>query len=115
MLRRGLRSWYESEVAMLTEQQMIERIHAMNDPAEVEKQLEEVRKTYREVTSHVRSELAVVRELTNSSSLFTREDLNDEVKELEPATKLQMMLAHCERELIKRKEELTGNTRTRPG
>jgi signal transduction histidine kinase len=93
----------------MKEEQIIARIRTMTDLTEVEKQLAEVRDIQREVSSEVRSELADIRQWLRSSSLFTREDLDEELKELEPATKLQMTLARYEEELRKRKEELTGN------
>ena len=80
----------------------------MTDLAKVEKQLAEVRDIQRQVSSEVRSELADMRHWLKSSSLFTREDLDEEFTELEPATKLQMTLSRYEYELRKRKEELTG-------
>jgi hypothetical protein len=92
----------------MTEQLIIARIRAMTDPAEVDKQLQEVHSAYLEVTSHVRSALADVRERFKASSLFTEEDLHHEVSELKPATELQMTFAHYEEELRKKKEELKG-------
>jgi len=90
----------------MTDQLIIARIRAMTDPAEVDKHLQEVHSAYLEITSHVRSELADVVERLEPSSLFTKEDLHDELSELEPATKLQRTFARYEEELRKRKEEL---------
>jgi hypothetical protein len=96
-------------IERMKEEQIIARIRTMTDLTEVEKQLAEVRDIQREVSSEVRSELADIWQWLRSSSLFTREDLDEELKELEPATRLQMTLARYEEELRKRKEELTGN------
>jgi hypothetical protein len=97
----------------MKEEQIIARIRTMTDLTEVEKQLAEVRDIQREVSSEVRSELADIHQWLKSSSLFTREDLDEELKELEPATKLQMTLARYEEERRKRKEELTGESLSR--
>lgn len=94
----------------MNEQLVITKIRAMTDPAQVEKQLEEVRKMQREITSLVDSELANARQWLNTSSLPTPEDLEAELQESDVAYKgrmTQRTLARCEEELIKRKKELT--------
>ena len=91
----------------MTEKQIIERIHAMTDVAEVKKQLEIVNKAYLEITSQVRSQLADVRHRLNSSALFRpEEDLDGELKDLQPATEFQMQLVRYEEELKKQLEKL---------
>jgi hypothetical protein len=91
---------------MTNEQHIIERIRTMTDAVEVEKQLEVVRKAYQEVTSHVRSEMSDIRKRLNLSFLSTEEDLDDELKQLQPATDLQMTLVRYEKELVNRLQEL---------
>lgn len=94
----------------MNEQLVIAKIRAMTDVAEVDKQLEEVRKAHREITSLAQSELTNVREWANSSSLFKREDLDEGLQNLDLAHKLtttHRTLDRFQEELIKRKKELT--------
>ena len=96
---------------MTTELLMIAKIRAMSDPAEVDKQLESVRKMQREITSLVDTELANARQWLNSSSLPTPEDLDAEIQQSDVAYKARMTqraLARLEEELIQRKQELIG-------
>jgi flagellar motility protein MotE (MotC chaperone) len=97
---------------MMNEQLVIAKIRAMTDVAEVDKQLEEVRQSRIKITAFAQSELANVREWLNSSPLFKREDLDEELQDLDLTHKLkatQRTLDRYQEELIKRKEELTRN------
>jgi flagellar motility protein MotE (MotC chaperone) len=96
---------------MMNEQLVIAKIRAMTDVAEVDKQLEEVRQSRIKITAFAQSELANVREWLNSSPLFTREDLDEELQNLDLTQKLkttQRTLDRFQEELIKRKEQLTN-------